>query len=526
MDVSQWYRFAIRLLPMAAIAAATQLVSVAPWTAVSWDHMLWLPGAALMCVLLWRPYPEWPACLLGAFLGAMVSLLVHRAPVLESAGILTGLLLLVAVAVWTMRSLRRCGPPLEDYQQVSLFLATAVAALPLASAGWIHLLAGVVDLPGLIAAWPSLVLPHALTYLLVVPLFVGLRALQRHPERRPPLTACLAVLDLALLLILWTAWVWPWSSPVMDPLLILAATMFLVWTLLTLGTVSAFLTLLCSALLCMAVSSRGWGPLAYSAVEHTTLAVQLWALSEGILLALLTVLAEQRRSSRLSLGLASVRLADLTGRMLHVQEEERTRIARELHDDINQSLASVSIQLSSLKRTTDAGTREQVEKLQEQLLSVSGDVRRLSHDLHPSLLRYTSLAVALRGLCEGCHVPARTRIQCDVADGPPLDEDQKLNLFRIAQEAIHNINRHAHAQHAWITLRFDAAAGMLEVQDNGIGVDVGRASRGLGMISIEERARLLGGSVLFERRQEGGSRLLVCFPMRRPRIADRPSVSA
>ncbi|KRA46302.1 histidine kinase [Pseudoxanthomonas sp. Root630] len=527
-DLVESHRVVSRLVAMAAAAAVAQLISIELWIPAPRDHMLWLPGAVLMSALLWRPYSEWLACMLGAFAGCVGTLVVFGAPPAEVGGVIMGLMVLVGLASWLLRQIRRPVSALEDYPQVALFLVIAVLFLPLASACWTWVLTRSSTLPDFVGSWHNLLLANSLSYLLLVPTVAALRRIRRHPERRPARSPTQIVLALTMLLVLWAIWARPWSSPVMEPLLTLAASMLLVWLLLVFGAAGAFLALLCSTLLCMAISSRGLGPFALDSIEQTTLAVQLWALGDGIMLLLLTVLAEQRQTARISLSGAYLRLADLTGRMLRVQEEERTRIARDLHDDINQSLASISIQLSSLKRNTASAAKEQIEKLQEQLLAVSGDVRRLSHDLHPSLLRYTSLAAALRGLCDTYHSSPGTRLHCEIADDVNLDDDQKLNLFRIAQEALHNINRHAHARHAWVRLAVSEAEGLLQVDDDGVGVDVAEAGarRGLGMISIEERARLLGGRSVLERRSEGGSRLEVRFPMRRPDVLAPPSVSS
>lgn len=226
-------------------------------------------------------------------------------------------------------------------------------------------------------------------------------------------------------------------------------------------------------------------------------------------------LAEQLQAARSSLESAHQQLADLTLRMMRVQEAERARIARDLHDNINQSLASISIELSTFKRQVQPEWKTQVENLQERLLEVSSDVRRTSHELHPSLLRYTSLAAALQGLCDSHPTEHGTRLHCHVHDDLVPDDEQKLNLFRIAQEAIHNVVRHAHARNAWIRLQSDADETVLQVDDDGVGVPDGEfRGRGFGVISIEERARLLGGTSSLKRREEGGSRLEVRFVSR------------
>lgn len=503
---------------MSVLGGLTQLISIQPWLPWPHDNMVWLPGATLMCALLWRVPKEWPASIIGMLVGAVAALVAFGMPVATSTGITLGLLLLVALVSWLMRSRMHPLSPLEDYYQVTAILLVAAIALPLLGIGWVWLMIHWFGLPGLIESWTSLFLTHSVAYMLLLPGFVAVLHVYRHPERRPKLGKPQVVMGLMFLLALCAAWIQPWPDPVMRPMLALAATMLLMWTLLVFGTAGAFVALFCCTFLSMLISSLGLGPLVMETQPRTTLAVQLWALSASVLLLLLAIVAEQRQTARLSLEGAYHRLADLTHRMLRVQEEERARIARDLHDDINQSLASISIQLSTVKRQMQPEWKPQLEDLQERLLEVSSDVRRISHELHPSLLRYTSLAAALQSLCDSRSTEHGTRLHCDVLEDLTLDNEEKLNLYRITQEAIQNVSRHARAQNAWIRLRSNAGEMVLHVDDDGIGLPVvepdGRVRRGLGMVSIEERARLLGGSSTLQPREDGGCRLEVRFVSR------------
>jgi len=151
------------------------------------------------------------------------------------------------------------------------------------------------------------------------------------------------------------------------------------------------------------------------------------------------------------------------------------------------------------------------------LLAVSDDIRRLSHDLHPSILRYTSLAASLIALCESHTAPSNLRVDCAIHEDMALNNEQKLNLFRIAQEAIHNVESHARATVALLSLSRDGEDIVLRVDDDGIGIPEDlrrRMGGGLGMISMEERARSLGGTFQVMRMAEGGSRLEVRLPIR------------
>jgi two-component system sensor histidine kinase UhpB len=201
-----------------------------------------------------------------------------------------------------------------------------------------------------------------------------------------------------------------------------------------------------------------------------------------------------------------------------MQENERSRIARDLHDDVNQSLASISIELSGLKRNADETGRERIEALQEHLLGVSDDIRRLSHELHPSMLRYTSLAASLEALCAS-HSREELRVHCDTEETFALSEQQKLELFRIAQEALHNAEKHADATQVRIALRRDGKGALLRIEDDGRGLppDYDASHHGgLGMISMAERVKTLRGEIVFSPAARGGTRVDVRFPVAAP----------
>ena len=152
---------------------------------------------------------------------------------------------------------------------------------------------------------------------------------------------------------------------------------------------------------------------------------------------------------------------------------------------------------------------------------MSDDIRRLSHELHPSMLRYTSLAASLEGLCAS-HSRDDLHVRCETEETFDLSEPQKLDLFRIAQEALHNVEKHAHAHHVCIELRRDDdGTGLLRIEDDGRGLPEDRSSvprKGLGMISMAERARSLRGRIDIRSGEAGGTRVEVRFPVPAPSV--------
>lgn len=302
----------------------------------------------------------------------------------------------------------------------------------------------------------------------------------------------------------------------MTPLLTLAPIPLLVWALIVFGIAGASVTMLGVAVLGMQLGVEGLGPFGFWSIDRNLLTGQAWTLCTGFALLFLGALSEQKLSSRIKLQRAYARLGEVTGRMLVVQEEERTRIARDLHDDVNQSLAAISIRLSTLRNHIPLEERPSVVELQDQLLSVSNDIRAISHELHPSILRFTGLASALDAFCIKRNARGRLRLRCSIEDAPRLNDEQELSLFRIVQEAVNNVDKHARARVADVLVCVRGADLLLRVDDDGIGIPPGHLRRapGLGLISMEERARLLGGVLHVDTSPLGGARIEVRFPLR------------
>ena len=200
-----------------------------------------------------------------------------------------------------------------------------------------------------------------------------------------------------------------------------------------------------------------------------------------------------------SLHDAEVARDDLSRRMMSAQEADRTRIARELHDDIGQSLAVLKVQMlragkpvSGHSEQTHAGLKELAAKLDKIILKVNS----ISHGLHSSALELLGLAVAVRSHCRECAEQLGIPVHC-FCDEPEEELDSMIALafLRVLQEAMHNATKHSRATS--ITVRLTRSGGYvgLEIYDDGVGFDTDAASlaAGLGLISMRERIHLVGG---------------------------------
>ena len=215
----------------------------------------------------------------------------------------------------------------------------------------------------------------------------------------------------------------------------------------------------------------------------------------------------------------------LTGRLLEAQEVERRRIARELHDDLNQSLALLSVEMDLLGQVPPASAAEIADRMQElsaRVKELSSSVHDLSHQLHPSKLEQLGLVAAVRGLCQELAQPHGLEVKFTHHPVPDvIPPDAALCLYRIAQEALRNVVKHSGSRHASVELSGTADVIRLRVTDDGVGFDPGSAAGngGLGLVSMRER--LLPGRRRDHHRLPPGGRHADRGP--RPGRAPRPA---
>lgn len=205
----------------------------------------------------------------------------------------------------------------------------------------------------------------------------------------------------------------------------------------------------------------------------------------------------------------------LAGRLLTLQETERGRIARELHDDISQRLAAISIETGTLEQKSgDLGEqrKEQLKGIVQNLMQISGDVHLLSRQLHPSILDDLGFSEAMRTECarfSRLHGIA-VSYEPDIVPGNPSGEI-KLCLYRILQEGLRNVAKHSGATEVRVRLAGDGGTMRFELEDNGDGFSPDREDQvqGLGLISMRERVHLVGGQFSLESKHGKGTVLRV-----------------
>jgi PAS domain S-box-containing protein len=200
-------------------------------------------------------------------------------------------------------------------------------------------------------------------------------------------------------------------------------------------------------------------------------------------------------------------------RLIEAQEQERARIARDLHDDVVQRLALVSAQLMP----TAAGTISENTNLRQLVAEIAGDVQTLSHTLHSPKLELLGIAPAFKRFCEEFAERQNVTIACDAHDVPAgLPSEVSLCLYRILQEGLSNAAKHSGTRHFEVELFGRPGQIDLVVRDRGVGFDVAaaRASRGIGLVSMEERIKLVNGELSIQSVPLRGTAIHAQVPLR------------
>ena len=209
-------------------------------------------------------------------------------------------------------------------------------------------------------------------------------------------------------------------------------------------------------------------------------------------------------------------LRDLSGRLIQAHEEERALLARELHDDVTQRLAVLAIEVGRTELAAPAGPHaEAMRSIRAELIRLSEDIHSLAYQLHPSVLEELGLVEALRAECERRARQGRLDLTADLEPLPAaVGKEAALCLFRVAQEALTNVARHARTRAAIVTLRNMDDGLLLAVRDHGAGFDpeLERERMHLGLASMRERVQLVHGTLDIESAPGRGTAIIAWVP--------------
>ena len=264
--------------------------------------------------------------------------------------------------------------------------------------------------------------------------------------------------------------------------------------------------MLAFALISTWYTMHGRGPLGVQSTIYAVLSLHflLTVLAMSFLLSG-ALIAERRR------GEETLRVK--CSNLVHAQEMERCRIARELHDNILQRLTLVSLHLDELRAVSLVLTKTPMNNLYDQVSDISKTIRDLSHELHPFVLEYLGLPGAIKKLCRDAGAQCGITIEFSEHNVAFLPSDVSNCLFRVAQEALQNIVQHSHPRTAAMELKLANRAAVLRVSDDGVGLDPLRPE-GIGLTCVRERVLALDGTLEITSAPSKGTVIEVSIPVR------------
>lgn len=462
---------------------------------------LWFPDSVLLCALLLVPTEKWWFYLVVAAPLRFVPGLRPPAPDWFIWVTFINDAIKAVLAAHLLRYLTGNSVRFNTIRRFAFYLAIAVLLAPMLSA-----LAGAAARHALgYPFWPSCAqwfMGNALTNLVITPALLqwtsgGYRQL-RARAIEAALWAIAFAISLGFTVLL--------TSSNESSIALYAPIPFLVWAAARLGPIGASSGLSLMTSFLMLGISRGSGPFAAHLPVQNQLFVQLFLGLTSLPILFVAILIEERHAverrlqeSQTELNRNYERIRDLAGRLMRVQEEERKRIARELHDDISQQIASLIIGLDGLAGMLPDGMAPERSRLND-LTSTAKDmaesVRELSHQLHSVTLQHLGIARGLEGLCRTFAQQHHVEVNLESEELQDLPDDVSLCLYRVVQEALNNAVKHGNAKHVVVRLKRSKNQLSLEIRDSGSGFNPAAASEGLGLVSMRERMRMVGGTLV------------------------------
>jgi signal transduction histidine kinase len=291
------------------------------------------------------------------------------------------------------------------------------------------------------------------------------------------------------------------------PALLYVPLPLLLWAAARFGLGGLSLTLLSMALISIWYVIHGREPFPHVSMAQNVLSLQiLFCMVVLPLMFLATVMDEQRRTQ------ASLRKTSAS--LIEAQEQERRRIGRELHDDINQRLAMLAIEIDEIV-DNPSEVQSRLQEARKRTTEISEDVQALSHELHASKLEHLGVVAGIKSWCNEFSARHKMEINCRTAVSNVVPLEIGISLFRILQEAVHNTFKHSGVKHLDVQLREVSGEIHLTITDSGRGFDVETVMQGhgLGLTSMRERARLVGGTISIETKPMHGTTIQVCVPL-------------
>jgi signal transduction histidine kinase len=498
-----------------------QWVAVMLWVPPAQVSTVWVPGGLLLAIALLTEPGRWPVVLTtGAAATSLLFVVVRLVPL--PGAVLLGLLaaLQTAALAAVVRVVLRPIALATLREFLTYLIVVVLGGAGVASILFLVGVWGMSIRPPTFLVWRTFAIAAVLGYLLVTPTVVLLVRDARSIatwSTRLRLEAGFLVLLLALASGLvftgrasqtptWTA-----CAMTLPPLLLWAAVRF--------GALGASASLLLVSVVSTLSANRGLGPFTNQSPGDSTLSLQLFILGTALPLLGLAVVLKEHEHLMAALRSTQVRLTGFARELIAAREEEATRIASELHDDVGQRMALVQIGLSRLRQTCAEAGPERVPDilhLQEQASAIARSLREISHQLHPAVLEHVGLTSALQLKCDEVSQATELDIRfVNHGDTSTIPRDVALCLYRVAQEAISNVVRHSGAHRVDLSLGREGSELLLEVTDDGRGFapSAPDGATGLGLHSAAERLGSVGGTLAVDSTPGAGTILRAAVPL-------------
>ena len=508
---------------------------------------LWPPNSILFAALLLSPVRSWWWLLLSAFPAHLLVQLNADIPITMILSWFVSNCTEALIGASILRYLTKSELQFDNTYHVGVFLVVALFGPFLSS----FIDAAFVALNGFgnspyWAVFRMRFFSNVLASLTLVPLILtwwrgGIQSFRNLPLERYAEAFLLAVGLLIVGILAQEA------SRDTTPALLYLPLPFLMWATIRFGPKGSSAVFFIVSIFEIWEAINGLGPFATQSAEINALSVQLFLILASMPLMLLAALIKEREGAqeaayqkevRLELALdaaqhASQALSEsqeelrqshnqvrkLLGKLIDAQEAERRRISRELHDDLNQKIATLSMGISQLKRKLPMAETElvgELDQLRESTNQLTNDVRTLSHQLHPAVLEHLGLVTALESYISNFQNEEEIQVTLSAEVGADRIPFQiSICLYRVAVEALRNVSRHSGATSAAVSLKRLDGGLELQVSDSGKGfnVDIFKKGGGLGLVSVEERLRLLHGKCVIDSAPDHGTTLVAIVPL-------------
>ncbi|HEV7511655.1 MAG TPA: MASE1 domain-containing protein [Candidatus Acidoferrum sp.] len=465
----------------------------------------WPPNALLLATLLLAPRRMWWIFLLAVLPAHLLVQLQTGVPLATAFGWFVGNTTEALIGAFCISYFANQAPLFESVRGVTIFLLFGVLLGPLVTSfldaaivlgtGWGN---------GYWALWSARLFTNMVAELVIVPTVVlfglnGLSWIRKASPSQYMEAVLLAVGTVAISIFSFgAAGGWRGNTPA----LLFIPLPFLLWAAVRFGSGGMHASLLTIAVISIWNALHGHDPFTTGTKAESVLTLQIFLCTIAVPLMLLSAFMLELRQS--------------TSKVVEAQEEERHRIARELHDDVCQQLTLVQVELEELRDESASALKPRLGRLYEQVADAFKTTREISHGLHPANLAHIGIDAALRNLCLDIRAEKSLGINfISEKPLPRLPENISLCLYRVAQTALQNVVKHSHAQSATVTLTVNRERVSLHIVDDGVGFVVEHhPTTGLGLASMRERVRLVGGKIEVISAPMRGTTIEASLPLR------------